>query len=261
MMCQAFEAADRRSKTKAIFIESDRQSGRCLCRYRTPLPLWPAKARHSIYRRQHHGHPLSRCQPFKHGADIVVHSLTKFIGGHGNSMGGIIVDGGSISTGRNSDKFPKLSAPRPDEYHGMKLHEALGGNFAFAIACRVLGLRDLGSGNLAVQRLHDPDRASKRLPLRMQRHCDNALEPSPSMAGQSTTRLPGSLMPALKAEHEYHALQQKYSPKGGGAVFTFGLKGGHEAGVKLVEGVKTLLASGQYRRHALADYSSGFDHP
>jgi O-acetylhomoserine (thiol)-lyase len=94
-------------------------------------------------------------QPIEHGADIVVHSLTKFIGGHGNSMGGVIVDGGSFDWSK-SGKYPMLSEPRP-EYGGMVLHETFG-NFAFAIACRVLGLRDFGPGHLAVQRLHDPDR-------------------------------------------------------------------------------------------------------
>jgi O-acetylhomoserine (thiol)-lyase len=81
------------------------------------------------------------CQPIEHGADIVVHSLTKFIGGHGNSMGGVIVDGGTFDWSK-SGKYPMLSEPRP-EYGGMVLHETFG-NFAFAIACRVLGLRDLG---------------------------------------------------------------------------------------------------------------------
>ena len=81
------------------------------------------------------------CQPFKHGANIIVHSLTKFMGGHGNSMGGVIVDGGNFDWSK-SGKYPLLSEPN-ESYHGMKLHETFGG-IAFAIACRVLGLRDLG---------------------------------------------------------------------------------------------------------------------
>ncbi len=95
------------------------------------------------------------CRPIDHGADIVVHSLTKFLGGHGNSIGGMIVDAGTFDWSRD-DKYPMLSEPRP-EYHGIKLQETFG-NFAFAIACRVLGLRDLGPGAVAVQRLPDPDR-------------------------------------------------------------------------------------------------------
>ena len=81
------------------------------------------------------------CRPIEHGADIVVHSLTKFMGGHGNSMGGAIVDGGTFDWGKD-DRFPMLTEPRP-EYADMVLAETFG-NFAFAIACRVLGLRDLG---------------------------------------------------------------------------------------------------------------------
>ena len=81
------------------------------------------------------------CRPFEHGADIIVHSMTKFLGGHGNSIGGIIVDGGKFNW-LASKRYPFLSEPRP-EYHGIVLGETFG-NFAFAIACRVLGLRDLG---------------------------------------------------------------------------------------------------------------------
>ena len=111
-------------------------------------------------------------RPIEHGADIVVHSLTKFMGGHGNSMGGVIVDGGTFDWSK-SGKYPMLSAPRP-EYGGIVLHETFG-NFAFAIACRVLGLRDLGpaiSPFNAFQILT----GIETLPLRMQRHCDNALK-------------------------------------------------------------------------------------
>jgi O-acetylhomoserine (thiol)-lyase len=110
-------------------------------------------------------------RPIEHGADIVVHSLTKFIGGHGNSIGGVIVDGGTFDWSK-SGKYPMLSEPRP-EYGGLVLHETFG-NFAFAIAARVLGLRDLGpaispfNAFLILTGL-------ETLPLRMQRHCDNAL--------------------------------------------------------------------------------------
>ena len=108
------------------------------------------------------------CKPIEHGADIVVHSLTKFLGGHGNSIGGMIVDGGTFNWSREG-RYPMLSDPRP-EYNGIVLHETFG-NFAFAIACRVLGLRDIGPGALAVQRVPDPDRhrdaaAAHAAPLR-----------------------------------------------------------------------------------------------
>src|SRR5690606_25739330 len=170
-------------------------------------------------------------RPIEHGADIVVHAATKFIGGHGNSIGGIIVDGGTFDWSK-SGKYPLLSQPRPD-YGGMVLHETFG-NFAFAIAARVLGLRDLGpaispfNAFLILTGL-------ETLPLRMQRHCDNAaavaewLEKHPKIAWVSYPGLPND---------KNHALQQKYSPKGAGAVFTFGLKGGYEAGIKLVESLE-----------------------
>ena len=170
-------------------------------------------------------------RPIEHGADIVVHSLTKFMGGHGNSIGGILVDCGTFDWSK-SGKYPMLSEPRP-EYGGMVLHETFG-NFAFAIAARVLGLRDFGpaispfNAFLILTGL-------ETLPLRMQRHCDNAqkvaewLKDHPAVAWVSYPGLP---------DDPNHALQQKYSPKGAGAVFTFGLKGGYDAGVKLVEGVE-----------------------
>jgi O-acetylhomoserine (thiol)-lyase len=170
-------------------------------------------------------------RPIEHGADIVVHSLTKFIGGHGNSMGGIIVDGGTFDWSK-SGNYPMLSEPRP-EYAGIVLHETFG-NFAFAIACRVLGLRDFGP-TISPFNAFLIATGLETLPLRMQRHCDNALEVAewlkqhPKVAWVSYPGLP---------DDPNHALMQKYSPKGAGAVFTFGLAGGFEAGVKVVEGVE-----------------------
>jgi O-acetylhomoserine (thiol)-lyase len=170
-------------------------------------------------------------KPIDHGADIVIHSLTKFIGGHGNSLGGVIVDGGTFDWSK-SGNYPALSKPRA-EYGGVVLHETFG-NFAFAIACRVLGLRDLGpaispfNSFLILTGL-------ETLPLRMQRHCDNALKVAewlskhPQVAWVSYPGLPSD---------PNHTLAKRYSPKGSGAVFTFGLKGGFEAGVKLVEKVE-----------------------
>ena len=111
------------------------------------------------------------CKPIEHGADIVVHSLTKFLGGHGNSIGGLIVDGGTFNWSREG-RYPMLSEPRP-EYHGIVLHETFG-NFAFAIACRVLGLRDIGPA-LSPFNAFLILTGIETLPLRMQRHCDNAL--------------------------------------------------------------------------------------
>lgn len=171
-------------------------------------------------------------RPFEHGADIVVHSLTKFLGGHGNSIGGIIVDGGTFDWKKAGAKYPSLTAPRP-EYGGLVISETFG-NFAFAIACRVLGLRDLGPA-ISPFNAFLLLTGIETLPLRMQRHSDNALavakylKAHPAVAWVSYPGLEGD---------KYHALAKKYAPKGAGAVFTFGLKGGNEAGVALVAKLK-----------------------
>ncbi|HTV71024.1 MAG TPA: O-acetylhomoserine aminocarboxypropyltransferase [Rhizobiaceae bacterium] len=170
-------------------------------------------------------------RPIEHGADIIVHSLTKFIGGQGNSIGGVIVDGGTFDWSK-SGNYPMLSEPRP-EYGGMVLHETFG-NFAFAIAARVLGLRDFGPAISPFNAFLFLN-GLETLPLRMQRHSDNAntvatwLSKHPKVAWVEHSGLPSS---------KNHALQKKYSPNGAGAVFTFGLKGGYDAGVKLVEGLE-----------------------
>lgn len=172
-------------------------------------------------------------RPKEHGADIVVHSLTKFIGGHGNSIGGIIVDCGTFDWSK-SGKYPSLSEPRP-EYGGIVLHETFG-NFAFAIAARVLGLRDLGAA-ISPFNAFLIQTGVETLGLRMQRHCDNAqkvaewLQKHPKVAWVNYAGL---------ADNPNKALQIRYSPKGAGAVFTFGLKGGFDAGVKFVEGLEML---------------------
>jgi O-acetylhomoserine (thiol)-lyase len=171
------------------------------------------------------------CKPLDYGANIVVHSLTKFLGGHGNSIGGLIVDGGTFNWLRDK-RYPMLSEPRP-EYSGIVLGETFG-NFAFAIACRVLGLRDLGPA-LSPFNAFLIITGIETLPLRMQRHCDNTLAVAewlskrPEVAWVSYPGLVGD---------KYNALAKKYVPKGCGAVFTFGLKGGYDAGVKLVSDVK-----------------------
>jgi len=172
-------------------------------------------------------------RPFEHGADIVVHSLTKFLGGHGNSMGGVIVDGGTFDWSA-SDKYPMLSTPR-DEYGGVVLHETFG-NFSFAIACRVLGLRDLGPA-IAPMNAFLILTGIETLGLRMQRHCDNALAVAKHL--KDHPKVDWVEYSGLEGHHN-NALQKRYSPKGAGSVFTFGVKGGYEAGVKFVEGVEII---------------------
>ena len=170
-------------------------------------------------------------QPIEWGADIVLHSATKFLGGHGNSMGGVIVDGGKFDWGK-SGKFPTLSEPNPS-YHGMRMWETFG-DMAFAIATRVLGLRDLGPA-LSPMNAFLILTGTETLPLRIQKHCDNALavarwlKANPKIAWVNYAGL---------EDNESYPLHKKYCPKGAGSVFTFGLKGGYEAGLKMVNGVK-----------------------
>jgi O-acetylhomoserine (thiol)-lyase len=174
------------------------------------------------------------CRPIEHGADIVVHSLTKFLNGHGNSIGGVIVDAGRFDWAA-SDKFPSLSAPNPS-YHGAVLTDALApvGPIAFIIGCRVLGLRDIGPA-LAPFNAFLALTGMETLALRMDRHCSNALalaqwlQKHPKVDWVSYAGLPGD---------KYHDLCQRYLGGRGGAVFTFGLKGGYDAGVKLVSSAK-----------------------
>jgi O-acetylhomoserine (thiol)-lyase len=216
-------------KTKAIFIESIANPGGVV----TDIEAVAAVAKRA-------GVPLIvdntlatpyLCRPLDWGADIVVHSLTKFIGGHGNSIGGMIVDGGKFNW-TASKRYPMLSEPRP-EYNNMILGETFG-NFAFAIACRVMGLRDLGP---AISPFNSflIITGSETLPLRMQRHSDNAkavaeyLSKHPKVTWVSYAGLPGD---------RYYKLGQKYCPKGAGAVLTFGVEGGEAAGISLVSNVK-----------------------
>jgi O-acetylhomoserine (thiol)-lyase len=170
-------------------------------------------------------------RPIEHGADIIVHSLTKFLGGHGNSIGGAIVDCGTFDW-LASKRYPTLSEPCAS-YHGITLAETFG-NFAFAIACRVLGLRDLGPA-ISPFNAFLILTGIETLPLRMQRHCDNALRVGTwlsqheKVAWVNYAGLPGN---------EFHALAKRYAPKGAGAVFTFGLKSGYDAGIALVSNVR-----------------------
>jgi O-acetylhomoserine (thiol)-lyase len=174
------------------------------------------------------------CRPIDYGANIVVHSLTKFLNGHGNSIGGAIVDAGTFDWAA-SGKFPSLSAPNPS-YHGMVLTDALAqvGPIAFIIGCRVLGLRDLGPA-LAPMNAFLALTGMETLSLRMERHCSNALALAQWLKGHEKIAW---VSYAGLPDDPYHALAQRYLGGKGGAVFTFGLKGGYDAGVKLVSNVK-----------------------
>ncbi|PDS80174.1 O-acetylhomoserine aminocarboxypropyltransferase [Rhizobium sp. L43] len=216
-------------KTRGIFIESLANPGGTFVdiaaiadvAHRNGLPLIVDNTMATPY----------LIRPIEHGADIVVHSLTKFLGGHGNSMGGLIVDGGTFDWSK-SGHYPMLSSPRP-EYNGMVLHATFG-NFAFAIAARVLGLRDLGPA-ISPFNAFLILTGIETLPLRMQRHSDNAIAVAKWLKAHSKIAWVNY---AGLDDDSNHALQQRYSPKGAGSVFTFGVKGGYEAGKTLVEGLE-----------------------
>ena len=167
-------------------------------------------------------------RPAEHGADIIVHSATKYLGGHGNSMGGVIVDCGAFEW-MGDARYPMLSAPRP-EYNGMILAETFG-NFAFAIACRVLGLRDLGPAISPFNAFLILN-GIETLSLRMQRHSDNALVVARHLGGHDKV---GWVSYAGPRGQHYHELAKRLCPRGVGGVFTFGVKGGYEAGIELVK--------------------------
>ncbi len=162
------------------------------------------------------------CRPIDFGADIVVHSLTKFMGGHGTSIGGIIVDGGKFDWTKGN--FPQLNEPAR-AYHGMKFSEVFG-NIAFIIRARVEGLRDMGTcmspfnAFLFLQGI-------ETLSLRMDRHVQNAEAVAEHLACH--LRVNWVTYPSL-ANHPDHQLAKKYLPKGAGAILGFGVKGGYEAG-------------------------------
>lgn len=175
------------------------------------------------------------CRPFEHGADIVTHSTTKFLNGHGNSIGGVIVDSGKFDWKAQGAKFPSLTQPN-GSYHGAVLVDALEpvGPIAFIIACRVLGLRDLGPA-LAPQNAWLALTGMETLALRMERHCDNALAVAKWL--QAHEKIDWVSYAGLD-DNQYKPLADKYLGGKGGAVFTFGVKGGYEAGVKLVQSVE-----------------------
>ena len=224
-------------KTKAIFCESICNPGGIIA----DLPAIAAIAKQA-------GIPFIvdntlaspyLCRPKDFGADIVVESLTKFLGGHGNSIGGVIVDCGTYDWLGSKHRFKTLVDPNPS-YNGMRLAETFG-NFAFAIAARVMGLRDLGPA-ISPFNAFLILTGIETLPLRMAKHCENALavaeflEKHPGVSWVNYAGLPDNLS---------YPLHKMICPKGAGAVFTFGLKGGFEAGKRFISEVQlfSLLAN------------------
>ncbi|MEO1488458.1 MAG: O-acetylhomoserine aminocarboxypropyltransferase [Pseudomonadota bacterium] len=175
------------------------------------------------------------CRPFEHGADIIVHSTTKFLNGHGNAIGGVIVDSGKFDWKAHEDKFPSITKPS-GSYHGAVLVDALAeiGPIGFIISCRVHGMRDLGP-TLAPMNAFLALTGMETLYLRMEKHCDNALELAQWLTEQEQVAW---VSYAGLPDNPYHPHAQKYLGGKGGSVFTFGLKGGYDAGVKLVSSLK-----------------------
>jgi O-acetylhomoserine (thiol)-lyase len=173
------------------------------------------------------------CRPFEYGADIVVHSMTKFIGGHGNSIGGVIVDSGKFNWGNG--KFPELVEPDPS-YHNLKFVETFG-PLAYMIKMRVQLMRDIGpclspfNAFLFLQGI-------ETLSLRVQRHCENALKVAQFLEKHKAVTWVN--YPGL-ASHPTHALAKKYLRNGYGAILGFGIKGGMQAGIKFINAL-TLLS-------------------
>ena len=172
------------------------------------------------------------CRPFEFGADIVVHSVTKWIGGHGTSIGGAIVESGKFNW--DNGKFPGLTEPSKG-YHGIRFYETFG-DFGFITKARMETLRTLGptmsplSAFLFIQGL-------ETLPLRMDRHCTNTLQVAQHL--QAHPAISWVKYAGLE-DNPYHALARKYLPRGAGGVLTFGIKGGEAAGIKFIESAQFL---------------------
>ena len=193
-------------------------------------------------------------RPIDHGADIVVHSLTKFLGGHGNSLGGVIVDAGTFDWSKDN-KYPMLSEPRP-EYHGIRIQETFG-NFAFAIACRVLGLRDLGPA-ISPFNAFMILTGIETLPLRMAKHCENAKAVAEYLVRPSGGGRGELLRPRRQPVQQPRAQIRPEGRRRGVHLQPQGrLRGRRQSGVE----PETVLAPRQCRRHPLAGDSSGLDHP
>jgi O-acetylhomoserine (thiol)-lyase len=189
-------------------------------------------------------------RPLEHGADIVVHSATKFLGGHGTSLGGVIVDGGKFDWKKNPDKFPTLAKPDPS-YHGIVFADAVGAA-AYVTRIRAVILRDTGAA-ISPFNAFILLQGVETLSLRVERHVENALKVVDFLARHPKVAKVNH--PALDSHHD-HKLYQKYFPNGGGSIFTFEIKGGQEEAWKFIDALQifSLLAN-------VADVKSLVIHP
>ena len=172
------------------------------------------------------------CRPFEWGAAVVVHSATKFLGGHGTTLGGIIVESGKFPW--DNGRFPTMTEPSPG-YHGVRFYETFG-DFGFTMKCRMEGMRTFGPA-LSPFNAFLLLQGVETLPLRMERHCSNALAVARFL--QDHPMVSWVNYPGLE-DHPQHALAKKYLPKGAGAVLTFGIQGGAAAGQRFIEKVQFL---------------------
>ncbi len=172
------------------------------------------------------------CRPIEFGADIVIHSATKYLSGHGSVMAGIVVDSGKFKF-KDNPRFPLYNDPDPS-YHGMIFADL--GAPAFIMRLRALVTRDVGAC-LSPFNAYITMLGVETLPLRMDRHCENALAVAEYL--EQCPQVESVSCPMLKS-NKYHALAEKYAPKGTGGVFTFELKGGKQAGVKFMDSLKLL---------------------
>ena len=241
-----------RKRTKAIFVESASNPDGVICdleaiaaiAHGAGVPLVVDNTMPTPY----------LCQPVRHGADIVVHSMTKYIGGHGNSMGGVIVDGGSFDWFQ-SDRFPALTAPTK-AYHGIRFAETFG-DFGFAMRCKAVGLRDTGpclspfNAFLLLMGVRDPAAAHATA----RRECPGGGRvPGRPPAGR-VGLVPGPAeQPPSRAGQALHAAGHRRGVHVRGQGW---LSDGHQGG----RGLRAALAPRQHRRHALADHPSGLDDP
>lgn len=172
------------------------------------------------------------CRPLEHGANIVIHSTTKYIDGHATSVGGIVVDGGNFDWAAAGDKFPGMVQP-DESYHGLKYYEKFG-NIALAIKLRAHLLRDLGCV-MSPMNAFMSFQGCNTLHLRMERHCQNALALAKHLKDHEM--VDWIVYPGLEGD-KYHELAKKYLPKGASGVLSFGVKGGRKAGEKFLEAIQ-----------------------
>ncbi|MDJ0882016.1 MAG: aminotransferase class I/II-fold pyridoxal phosphate-dependent enzyme [Gammaproteobacteria bacterium] len=175
------------------------------------------------------------CRAFDHGADIIIHSLTKYIGGHGTTIGGIIIDSGKFDWVANKDRFPMLNEPDPS-YHGVVYTEALG-EAAYIGRCRVVPLRNTGSA-LAPHSAFLLLQGLETLGLRMERHCDNALKVAQHL--QNHDKVDWVSYAALP-DSQYQANCQKITGGQASGILSFGIKGGKEAGARFIDALQMIL--------------------